>query len=156
MAIEPLDDQPEWRFGHLGPLLVAVWKKNVTLEALASLEAVHDRLHATYGPLTVVSVVLGDTAPPAPHVRQRLMRSFADQSGLRRANVVLVHARGLAAIIATTVIAALSRLGKQKLEVFRSTAEAVAFVRAVPGQDPLVSSAEDLEAQVTAFTGPRR
>ena len=154
MTITFLDETPECRLGHLGPLLIAVWNSKLTVRSLELLEEQHRALHSKFGKVTLLSVVVGAAETPSGPVRERLNHTAEELHRLRRANVIAVLARGLGAIIARSLMAAVSLISAEKIEVFKTTDDAVAFVQHLPGQDATVVAALNLEAAVQDFVYP--
>lgn len=151
MAITSLTGTPECRMGHLGPLLVAVWNSRLTVPALEALEEHHRLLAAQYGKVTFLSVVVSAVENPGGEVRERLSRTANELMALRRVNLIVVMTRGLGAIITRSVLAAMSLLSAEKLEVFKSLDEAAQFLQHLPGQAPELAAALNLEADLRAF-----
>ena len=135
MAIALLEQLPECRVGHVGSVYVTVWFSELTVPAIDMLEKHHRALVAKHGTITLVSVVVNATAAPPAELRERMRAQSKDLAKGRRGNVVVVLARGLAAIITRTFLAALSLISVENMKVFKTLDEAATALRELPGQD---------------------
>lgn len=150
MAITQLQEFPEARFGHSGPVLISVWYSELTLRSLDALDQHQTALAAKYGKVTLVSVVSSATKAPPAELRDEIKRRAPRQEALRLGNIVVVNARGVAAIIARTFLAALSLI-QNGLSVAKDIEDAAARTRALPGQHPDIVSNARLGAELKAF-----
>ncbi len=151
MPITPLAEFPEVRLGHVDSVLVSVWYSRLTIPSLDLLEQHHRSLAAKYGKVTFLSVVAGAAENPPPDVRERMNRTSEEMAKFRRANIIVVKARGLGAIIARSFLAAIAMFGKENIKVFKTTDEAVTYLKALPDQDEAVRGNGSLAADVQAF-----
>lgn len=150
MAITQLQEFPEARFGHVGPLLVSIWYSELSLRSIDALDAHQKTLAERYGKVTMISVVSSATKNPSPELREELKRRAPNQESMRIGNIVVVNARGLGAIIARTFLAALS-LVQSGLSVAKDIDDAAARAKAIPGQHPEVVASTTLAADLKAF-----
>ena len=151
MDVVVLSELPECRLGHVGSVLVAVWSSELTIPALDALTSHQKALAAKYGKVTLVSVVTGASKAPPPEVRAHMSQQAAEVEGLRHGNIVVVQAKGLAAIITRSYLAALSLVSPEHMRVFKTVEEAAAEVLRLPGQDTEARTNTQLGAQLDAF-----
>ena len=78
MAITQLQEFPEARFGHVGPLLVSIWYSELSLRSIDALDTHQRMLAERYGKVTMISVVSSATKNVV------LPRSVAEISGFVR------------------------------------------------------------------------
>lgn len=135
----------------MGSVYVSVWYSRLSMRALELLDRHHHALAAQYGKVTFISVVVGAAENPPADVREQLKKNAAEMLKQRRANLVVVQAKGLAAIIARTFLAALSLMSPEKMDVFKSVEEAVTAAQGLPDQVPEVTSSTTLAADLKAF-----
>lgn len=151
MAINLLEELPEVRFGHFGPIYVTVWYSELTARALESLENHQIELAKKFPSVTLVSVVVGATKPPPPELRDRIKARADLLRSQRIGNIVAVTNRGMGAIIARTFLAALSLISDEKMTIVKSAREAAAAAQALPGQAPEVVNHAALGDELEAF-----
>lgn len=151
MAITLLDETPEYRLGHFGSLLVSAWYSRLNIPALESLEKHHRELASKHGKVTFLSVVVGAAENPPADVRERMKHGSEALLPLRRANLIVVQAKGLSAIIARSFLAAMSLMSPEKMGVFKTVEEAVAEAQRLPDQDEAVKAHPTLAAEIRAF-----
>ncbi|MGV3620501.1 MAG: hypothetical protein ACO1OB_06775 [Archangium sp.] len=151
MPVITLEERPECRVGHIGPVFVTAWYSELTEAALDMMERHQTALSKQYGKVTLISVVMGATKNPPPDVRERLKRTADFLQGQRIGNFVVVQTRGLAAIIARTFLAALSLMNSENMQVFKSLEDAAAEAKRIPGQQPGIIANVNLAADLTAF-----
>ena len=151
MPITTLEERPECRLGHAGPVFVTAWYSELTEAALDMLERHQTALAQRYGKVTLISIVMGATKNPPPDVRERLKRTANFLEDQRIGNFVVVQTRGLSAIIARTFLAALSLMNSENMKVFKSLEDAADEARRIPGQNQEVLANVNLSADLVAF-----
>jgi hypothetical protein len=151
MSVVVLNELPECRLGHTGSVLVAVWSSELTVQALNALTEHQKILAKKHGKITLVSVVLGASKQPPPEVREHMSQQAAEVDGLRHGNIVVVQAKGLAAIITRTYLAALSLVSPEHMRVFKTLDEAAAEALSLPGQDAQTKANTQLAADLADF-----
>ncbi len=150
MAITLLQEFPEARFGHVGPVLVSVWYSELTMRVVDALDAHQAELVKKYGKVTLISIVSSASKTPPPEIREELKRRQPLQAATRLGNIVVVNTRGLGAIIARTFLAALS-LTNAGLTVAKDFDDAAMRARAIPAQFPEVVANTTLGPDLKAF-----
>lgn len=151
MPLTTLQEFPEVRLGHVGSLFVSVWYSELTVRAVDALEKHHRALAAKYGKITQISVVVGAQSNPTPEMRDRLKEGAVELQQQRRANIVVVQTRGVAAIITRTFLAALSLMSSENMKVFKTLEEAAEMAQQLPEQDAELKSQLSLAADLTTF-----
>ncbi|MBL8911498.1 MAG: hypothetical protein JNM17_12460 [Archangium sp.] len=101
--------------------------------------------------MTFLSVVVGAAENPPADVRERMKHGSEALLPLRRANLIVVQAKGLSAIIARSFLAAMSLMSPEKMGVFKTVEEAVAEAQRLPDQDEAVKAHPTLAAEIRAF-----
>jgi len=135
MGVVVLNELPECRLGHIGSVLVAVWRSELTIQALNALTSHQKILAKKFGKITLISVVTNASKAPPPEVRDHMAQQATEVEGLRHGNIVVVQTRGLSAIIARTYLAAQSLVSPEHMRVFKTVEEAGAEAQRLPGQD---------------------
>jgi hypothetical protein len=80
-----------------------------------------------------------------------MSQQAAEVDGLRHGNIVVVQAKGLAAIITRTYLAALSLVSPEHMRVFKTLDEAAAEALSLPGQDAQTKANTQLAADLADF-----
>lgn len=150
MAITLLQEFPEARFGHVGPVLVSVWYSELSMRVVDALDEHQAALVKKYGKVTLISIVQSASKTPPPEIREELKRRQPLQEATRLGNIVVVNTRGLSAIIARTFLAALS-LTNSGLQVAKDLEDAATRAKNLPGQFPEVSANTSLGADMKTF-----
>ena len=151
MPIRVLKETNDLRLGAIGPVVVAVWFREATIPAFELLLAEQRALAKEHGgKVTYVPIALAVPNMPAKEVND-WMKAQGDFKGLVRGTVIAVLARGLAAVLARSVIAAASLFTSEKYTVVKSIPEAAKAIRAIEGQPKWVSELESLETDLEAF-----
>lgn len=151
MPITVLEERPEYRLGHAGSVYVTVWFSELSMMALDALAKHHHALAKKYGKITLVSIVVGATQAPGPELRDRLRSETAELAKSRRANIVVVLAKGLSAIITRSFLAVLSLLSTETMKVPGTLEEAAEQARNLEGQDEETKNNATLGADLVAF-----
>lgn len=151
MAVTILEERPEYRLGHAGSVYVTVWFSELSMMALDALAKHHHALAQKYGKITLVSIVVGATQAPGPELRDRLRTETAELAKSRRANIVVVLAKGLSAIITRSFLAVLSLLSTETMKVPATLEEAAEQARKLEGQDEETKNNATLGADLVAF-----
>lgn len=152
MPVTLLQELPQCRLGHVGSVYVSVWFNELTLEALDALDKHHRAIAAANGgQVTFISVAASANKVPDKDVRERLAREAPALAKLRRANIVVVTARGLGAIITRTFLAGLNLVSSEKMVIVKTFEEAAAEARALPDQDNFTKTNTRLAADLEAF-----
>ena len=151
MAITVLEESPEFRLGHAGSVYVTVWFNELSNAALDALAKHQQALAAKYGKVTMVSVVVNATQAPGPEIRERLKEQSHELSHARLGNIIVVQARGMAAIVARSFLAMLSLISKEHMKVFKTLEEAADEVRKLPGQHAETVANQSLTEDLVAF-----
>jgi hypothetical protein len=115
MGVTVLQESAAFRLGHVGSVFVTVWYSELTNEALDALNRHQQALAAKYGKLTMVSVVVNATQAPGPELRERLRTEMNELSSSRLANIIVVLARGMSAIITRSFLAMLSLISEEHM-----------------------------------------
>lgn len=151
LSITLLQEFPEVRLGHLGPVFVSVWYSELTARSLEALEQHQTELAKKYKSVTLVSVVVGASKPPPPELRDRIKARADLLRSQRIGNIVAVTNRGVGAIIARTFLAALSLLSDEKMTIVKSARDAAEAARALPGQAEEIVARGALGEELEAF-----
>ena len=151
MAIDVLAELDEARIGHVGPVLVVVFRSKIVARTLDVLEQHQASLAARYGKVTLISVVDGANQQPDPEVSARIKSQAPTLAKLRRGNIVVIAKPGLGAVMARTFIAMLSLVTPEPLIAVKSLQLAAEKARALPGQPPEVVQNAALGAELEAF-----
>lgn len=150
MPIRELKATSDLRLGAIGPVIVAVWFREATIPAFELLLAEQKALAKEHGKVTYVPVALSVPNMPAKEVND-WMKAQGNFGGIVRGTVIAILARGLAAVLARSVIAAASLFTSEKYTVVKSIPEAAKAVRELEGQPKWVSELASLEADLEAF-----
>lgn len=151
MGVTVLQEHPEFRLGHVGSVFVTVWFNELSHAGLDALNKHQKDLAAKFGKVTMLSVVVDATKAPSPEIRERLKTETDDLAPARLANIIVVQARGMSAIIARSFLAMLSLISKEHMKVFKTLEEAAEEVRKVPGQHPETVANQALAEELVAF-----
>ncbi len=150
MPIRTLKETPDFRLGALGPVFVAVWFREATVPAFELLTAQLEALATEHGQVTYVAVSLEVPKMPSKDVSD-WMKAKGDFGGKVRGTVIALMARGLSAVLARSVIAAVSLFTSERYVVVKSLPEAARAVREVEGQPTWVAELTTLEQDLEAF-----
>lgn len=151
MPIVTLEERPECRVGHVGPVFVTTWYSELTVDALEMMERHQTELSKRYGKVTLISIILGASKNPSPELRERLKRTATMLQEQRIGNFVVVMTRGLSAIIARTFLAAVSLMNSENMQVFKTLEDAAEEARKIPLQHEEVRANTKLGADLVAF-----
>jgi hypothetical protein len=144
---------PEVRCGHVGPLLVMVWRGQVSPPSLAKTNEVEEALIRQHGRISVIGVItdLGGGVPSA-----ELRKASADAMKRFAPNVrgtsLVVLAEGAKAVLFRTFLAGLTLMidFPSPMKISKTLSDAVTWVQRLDGQDAALS--DPLLAQaVTEF-----
>lgn len=138
------------RLGAVGPVLVAVWFREATVPAFELLLAEQQALAREFGKVTYLAVALEMPRMPSKEAND-WMRAKGDFGGTVRETIVLILARGLAAVFVRSVAAAASLFTREKYRVVKSVADAARAVRELEGQPRFVADMATLERDLEAF-----
>lgn len=150
MSIRVLKETSDLRLGAMGPVLVAVWFREATIPAFELLVAELQALAKEHGKVTYVPIALAVPNMPSKEVNE-WMKAKGNFGGVVRSTVIAILSRGLAAVLARSVIAAASLFTSEKYTVVKSLPEAASAIRAVEGQPKWVSELASLERDLEAF-----
>jgi len=151
VSLTTLEERAEYRLGHLDSVLTVVWHEAPTVACLEVLEHHHTALAQRFGKVTLLSVIVTATQSPSPDVRAKIDEQAPRLQALRHGSVVVVLAKGLAAIFIRTYLAALSLVTKEPLRVVKALPDAATEIRKLPGQDEATRQRADLEGHLKAF-----
>jgi hypothetical protein len=151
VTLSTLEERAEYRLGHLGSVLAVVWHEAPTVDCLEVLERHHLTLAQRFGKVTLLSVIVTATRSPSPDVRAKIDEQASRLQAVRHGSVVVVLAKGLAAIFIRTYLAALSLVTKEPLRVVKTLADAATEIGKLPGQDEATRQRGDLEEHLMAF-----
>jgi hypothetical protein len=150
MAIRVLKETNDLRLGAIGPVIVAVWFREATIPAFEMLLAEQRALAQEHGKVTYVPIALAVPQMPTHEVNE-WMKAQGNFGGIVRGTVITILARGLAAVLARSVIAAASFFTSEKYTVVKSIPEAAKAIRELEGQPQWVRELSSLEADLEAF-----
>jgi len=151
LSLITLEERVEYRLGHLGSVLAVGWHEAPSIRCLEVLEQHHVALAQRFGKVTLLSVIVTATQNPSPDVRAKIDQQASRLEAVRHGSVVVVLAKGLAAIFIRTYLAALSLVTKEPLRVVKTLADAATEIRKLPGQDEATRQTSDLEEHLRAF-----
>lgn len=151
MSVIELQSLPEVRIGHLGPMMISVWRSTATATALQAIAAQQRQLLAQYELITTVSVTIRVPQQPAPEAMEWVKRIDEEFRGKSRGTVVVVLERGLAAIIVRSFLAATSLMSQNKMEIVKTVDDACERVKAFAGQVPELVDDAQLADKLDAF-----
>lgn len=155
MAIAILLDKPLLKVGHVGPLLVTLYRGATSLEVLADLDRIESELVKTYPRISTLSLL--QTTEGMLKVDEALRERGAELSRKYDPHMVgaaiVVLSRGLAAVMTRTFLSGYFLVTRPEAptRTFSSAAEALDWLRSLPGQDPDVKASATLRADVEHF-----
>lgn len=152
----PLDDLPglpDVRFASRGPLLIGAWSRAATTAGLELMTKHEAALVARHGKVSVLTVLVGAAGTPDVGLREKAldMQKQFDRSLVGTA--IAVTAKGFGAVVIRTFLAGFSLVssGKAPMKTFGTVPEAVAWLRALPGQAKALADDAGLAGEVAAF-----
>jgi hypothetical protein len=122
---------PEVRVGHHGPLMVMVWRGEVSVESLEKTNAVEEALVKQFGKISVIGAITNLVGGiPSAELRKSgadAMRRFQPHV---RGTALVVMAEGAKAVLARTFLAGMALLidFKSPMKTFRVLGEAVGWL----------------------------
>ena len=146
-----LEESPQMRFGHSGPLVVSIWYNVLTAEALDALDRHYDTLSKTFPKLTLLSVVAGAQSAPPADLRERAHQQALRMEPVRLGNFVVVLTKGLPGVITRTFLAGFTMLSKTPMTVLKTLDEAAEQIRQLPGQHPSLAQNAALAVELRQF-----
>jgi hypothetical protein len=136
MHIAELGRLDGFRVGAAGPLLIAVFHDNATLERLKLLEELQERFLTTFPKMYALNLVVGRSLKqPEPAVREKAAAMQQRFDGSTSAAATVLAVKGLAAAIARGFMATLALVagGSKTTHVFKTVPEALAWLSELPG-----------------------
>lgn len=147
------------RIGTLGPLVVGVYEGPGDVTMLDELERIQNEAVAHYGKISSLSIVATPKveSPPAAY-RERSAALATKFQPHMHGTAIVILSTGAAAVIARTYLVAHALLVKQQSpqQTFRNLADAVMWLKTLPGQVPQLAQLAELTAAVEAFTFPAK
>ena len=153
MPIVTLYETPEGKIGHLGCLLLTQMRQSTTMEFIEALDAAQAKLVASYPKLSSINVLRQSAMKVDEAVRARSVEVSAKYEHLGVGTAIVVLSRGLAGVGVRTALSMFFMLSKQSTpsKVYSNVAEALEWLKTLPGQDPSLQQAalSELEAFLT-------
>ena len=154
MAVTLMAEGPGLRIAALGSLLVMHFDGRGTLEALDVLDIVEAKHAAVFPKFSTLVVVSGlKLEAPVPGLRERSAALDAKYDAHVVGSAIVVHSKGMAAVIARSFIATWALFTKRQAptKTFRDVREAVGWLASLEGQPPGLPFDSQLAGAVTAF-----
>ena len=142
---------PEVRCGHCGPLLVMVWRGQVSTTSLEKTNQIEEALIGQHGRISVIGIItdLGGGVPSAElrKASADAMKRFAPHV---RGTALVVLAEGAKAVLFRTFLAGFTLLidFPSPMKIFKTLNDSVAWVQRMEGQDSALG--DPLLAQAVA------
>jgi hypothetical protein len=139
MQIVELGRLPGFRVGAAGALLVTVFRETANAERLTLLEELQGRFVKDHPRMFALNVIVGERMQaPDANLRERaaaLQKRFDSSTA---AAVTVLAVKGLGAVLARGFLAGLALVssGSKPTQVFKTTAEALAWLQGLPDFPP--------------------
>lgn len=145
-----------FRAGALGPICVAVFEGQASVQALRHLESARRTVGERHPLVLNFNVVTGARlAMPERAVTEAAARLQAQFASSSLGALTVIEGRGLAAVVGRTFLAGLALLTPSEAsEVYRSIDEAVDSLKSRPERFAQVLTIPDLAAQLDEFAHP--
>lgn len=155
MAITILLDKPLLKVGHVGPLLISLYRKATSLEVLDELDRIESEHVKKYPRISTLSLLL--TSEGMLKVDEALRERGAEMSRKYDPHMVgaaiVVLSKGLSAVMTRTFLSGYFLVTRPEAptRTFSTAAEAIDWLRTLPGQDADVKASPSLRADVEHF-----
>lgn len=151
----PAYTSPSLRVGTFESLVVMVWCEGADVADLVPLERMYDGVAARSPRFSAISFVteMNFTRTPDLSLRDRstaLMRRFEDKMVC---NATIIPMRGLGGTVVRSLLTGINLFAqlKTQLKTFNSTVDCWAWVKALPGQNPMVVNEPQMVDHLNAF-----
>lgn len=157
MAVTLLLDKPLLKAGHVGPLLVTLYRGSTSLEVLGDLDRLESELVKTYPRISTLTVL--QTTDGMLKVDEAIRARGAELSRKFDRNMVgaaiVVLSRGLAAVVTRTFLSGyfLASRAEAPTRTFSSVGDGLQWLRSLPGQDADLKASASLRTELERFLG---